>query len=147
MSLTTLSVKDGAGASKTLIAAQNGSSQLAPAHVEVDADGNQVSGLRATALTTIAQVSMSAAGDLTAVAATASQTIRLYRGLLTFSEPTTLTVKSGTATSLAVFDVAGSMALDLNWEPWFVTSSGAALVLNISGTCTVKGALWYTKSA
>ena len=94
-----------------------------------------------------ASISFSDTGDNTVVAATAGQSIRVYRIFFVASADTTVTIKNGTTAltgEITVF-AGGAFVLEYNEEPWFTTSAGSAFVLSQTGTAQISGRLEYQK--
>lgn len=94
-------------------------------------------------------IDFSTTGDNTIVAAVANKTIRVFRFFFVCSAATSITVKDGAGTSLTgamSMSQNGGFTLDFQWEPWFRTSSGNALIFNQSGTAQVSGRLYYQQS-
>jgi len=112
--------------------------------------GKSYGDFRTTKALTNASINESASGDRTIVSGTASQTIRVFRLSLTVSGATTLTIKDAAGgNTLAIYDFpgAGSMTLeDSQGEPYFVTATAGAFVINSSATINMKGNVQYTKS-
>ena len=103
----------------------------------------------APAALTSAVINVSASGDNTLITGTIGQTIRVYRVLLVMKGGADLIFKDGAATNLTgamTLTSAGSIVLDFNGEPWFVTSSGNAFILNLSAAKQASGRIYYIKS-
>lgn len=84
----------------------------------------------------------------TPIAAVASQTVRVFRLVLTADAATTITFRDsannfGDSQYLAA---NGSVVLDLSNEPWYITSSGNAFVIKQSGSANLGVRIWYTQS-
>jgi hypothetical protein len=96
-----------------------------------------------------APINVSAAGDTQLLAGTTGQTIRLWKVFLT-AEGGDVAIKfrDGTTDLHPAITIKknGSFVLDLDAEPWFVTSAGNALQLNLSVAAQVSGRWYYTKS-
>lgn len=97
---------------------------------------------------TSAVISFSNTGANTLVAATAAQTIRVFRMLFIVDAATSITVLSNaTALSGAMSFVANQgLVLDFSGDPWYTTAAGEAFILSQSGTALVAGTIWYAKS-
>lgn len=102
------------------------------------------------AQTTSALIDVASAGDNTLVAATAGQTIRIHKLFFVCDAAVNIYFRNGTAgaalTGTMKFGAGGSMVLDFDTDPWFVTSAGNAFVVNLSGAYGIRGKLHYTKS-
>lgn len=118
--------------------------------VEIGADGTVGTTFATTKALSNAAVSASSSGDNTAIAGTATQTIRVNRLYMVAAGAVNVTLKDGTGTPLtgAIPMVANQvMHLDFSGgEPWFVTSAGNGFVINLSGAVAVTGFVQYTKS-
>lgn len=102
-----------------------------------------------TARLSAATIDFTSTGDNTIVAAVASQTVRVHKMFLNVSTATNITFKSGAGTSLTGamnFPANGGIVLDFDAEPWFLAASGAAFIINQSGTAQVSGRVYYTQS-
>lgn len=99
-----------------------------------------------TAALSSASISASSSGDNTIVAAVGGQTVRVHKIFLVAASVVTVTVKDGAGTSLTGAMTLGAMTLDLDSEPWFVTSVGNALILNLGSAVQVSGRVHYTQS-
>lgn len=102
-----------------------------------------------TPFTTTAPITFSGSGDNSLVAGVAGQIVRLYRIFFVVSGATNLTIKDGASTSLSgamAFGANGSLILDFQAEPWYMTASGNALVLNSSNAVQVSGTIWYIQA-
>jgi len=95
---------------------------------------------------TDASISISSSGDNTIVSGTAAQTIRVFRLMLACASGVNVTFKDGASTSLTGAMPFGGIVLDASGDPWFVTSSANAFVINLSGAVQCSGKLSYTKS-
>lgn len=97
---------------------------------------------------TAAAINAAASGDNTLVAGTAAQTIRAFKLWLVAAAAVSIKFKDGAGTDLhpaIALSAGGSMLLDFDGEPWFVTSAGNGLVLNLSTAAQVSGRIHYTK--
>lgn len=91
--------------------------------------------------------SFSSSGDNTVVAATASQTTRVFAIALTFATPVDVAIKDGAGTTLGVFQQITSLVLDpLGASPRYVTTANTAFIINLGAAVSAKGTIWYTKS-
>lgn len=107
----------------------------------------------AQAIANLANTSMSAAlnGDNVIIAGTASQTIRVYKMFSVIGGAATVTIKSGTAGGLDLtgamsITANGSIVLDFDGEPWFVTVAGDAFTWNQNAAIQTSGRVYYTRS-
>lgn len=93
--------------------------------------------------------SNSCGGDTTLVSAAAANTVRVWALAFTSCSPATVTFKScQTALSGGMtFGVNGGMVLDKMDDPWFLTTCGGGLLVNVSSDVTINGFLGYTKSS
>ena len=94
-------------------------------------------------------ISASSTGDNVVVSTVAAQTVRVYRIFFTVSAATTITFRDGGGTSLTgamTFTAGGSFVLDFQGDPWFITSSGNAFIINQSGSAQISGRVYYTQS-
>ena len=99
-------------------------------------------------LTNVA-VDVTGSGDQTLVSATASQTTRVFRLCLIPAAATNLILKSGTTalTGTLPFEAKQPLLLDFDGEPWFVTGSNEAFIVNSSAAVDIDGFIQYEKSA
>lgn len=92
----------------------------------------------------------SASGERTLVSATASQTTRVYRMVITAAAATVIELRdgaSGTALWTIEFPAAGAYTFDFDPRPWAKTTANTALIRNSTVATKVTIALWYVKSA
>lgn len=102
----------------------------------------------ATVAATGATISFSSSGDNTVVAATAAQSIRVYRMTFVVSADTVITIKDGAGTSLTgamTFFAGGAYVLEWSDVPWYTTTAGNAFIINQTGTAQVSGRVEYQK--
>lgn len=100
-------------------------------------------------VTTPAAITFSNTGDNTVIAGVSGQTIRVWRLFFVVNAATNVTIKDGASTSLTgamAMAANGGFTLDLQGDPWFVTSSGNNFVVNQSGTAQISGTIYYTQS-
>lgn len=96
-------------------------------------------------------INVAASGDNIIVAAVAGQTVRVHKFFLKAGGAVNAKWRNGSGGS--DFHPALPLAsgegwvLDLDAEPWFVTSIGNALVVNLSAAVQVSGVVYYTQSA
>ena len=98
---------------------------------------------------TRATVSISSATTTSIVGATASQSTRAHRIVLTVAGTQTITFQSA-ATSLGAFDfpsTGGILVLDFSEYWWFKTANNEAFQITTSGAAAVKGIIDYVKGA
>lgn len=94
-----------------------------------------------------AAIDISSSGDNTIVAGVTAQTVKLYRLVLMMSAAVTVLIKDGASTTLMkVPSNQLQLVLDLSTHPWFTTSSGNALVINLSSGVEVTGVAHYIQS-
>lgn len=93
--------------------------------------------------------SNSCGGDTTLVSAAGANTVRVWALIFTSCSPSTVTFKScQTALSGGMtFPVNGGMVLDVMGEPWYLTTCGGGLLVNVTSDVTINGSLGYTKSS
>lgn len=94
-------------------------------------------------------VSISSATTTSIVSATASQSTRVHRIVLTVGGTQTLTFQSA-STSLGAFDfpsTGGILVLDFSEYWWFKTANNEAFQITTSGAAAVKGIIDYVKGA
>lgn len=106
-------------------------------------------GHRTTAALDSAQINASASGDNTLLAGTGGQTIRMFKGWLVAAAAVSIKFKDGASTDFhpaIALNAGASWFFDFDGEPWFVTSSGNGLVLNLSAAVQVSGRFHYKKS-
>lgn len=107
-------------------------------------------GMPTTKQLTQASVSVAASGDNTLVAATASQTTRVFRLYLVNSGTVKVDAKFKSATTdktgaMSLYP-GGTICLDFDGEPWFVTGANEAFILNLSAAAQISGWIDYEKS-
>ena len=96
-----------------------------------------------------ASISVSSSGNNTLVSGSSGKTIRVFKLFLVFSAAVNATFQDGASTSLSgaiPFSTNGSIVLDLDTLPWFVTSAGNGFVLNLSSSASVNGTVYYVQS-
>jgi hypothetical protein len=132
----------------TLPASQSGTWTVQPGNTPNTTPWLFSFGRPTTANLTSAVISASSSGDNTLVSGTASQTIRVFKLFLVCNAAVNIIFKDGASTNLTGtmnMTANGGMTLDFDGEPWFVTSSGSAFVLNLSGAQQVSGTIYYIK--
>lgn len=100
-------------------------------------------------ITTRAAINVASSGDNTLIAAVSSQTIRVHKLFLVVSGAVNIKFKDGAGTDFhpaLPMQAGGGFVLDFDQEPWFVTSTNTALVLNLSAAVQVSGRIYYTQS-
>lgn len=99
---------------------------------------------------TAASVSVAASGDNTLVAGVAAQTVRVFRIFFVVAGAVNIQFKAATGgtalTGVMTMSAGGALVLDFSGEPWFVTATAGAFVLNLSAAVQVSGAVYYTQS-
>lgn len=92
-------------------------------------------------------INFNTVGDNTVVTGVVSTTIRIFKIFLMANGVTELTFKDGTnALTGPMLLTNGSIILDLDSEPWFVTSSGENFVIGSSSGVQISGRVYYTQS-
>lgn len=107
-------------------------------------------GMPTTKQLTQASISVAASGDNTLVTATVAQTTRVFRLYLVNSSAVKVDVKFKSATTdktgaMSLFP-GGSICLNFDGEPWFVTGANEAFILNLSAAAQISGWMDYEKS-
>jgi hypothetical protein len=88
-------------------------------------------------------------GDNIVVAGVAAQTVRVFKLFLVAAAPVLLKFKNGAGTDLTpymTFTAGGSMVLDFDSAPWFVTAAGNGFIINLSAPVQVSGQISYQQS-
>lgn len=87
----------------------------------------------------------------TIVAGVALQTIRVFKMFLVTSVACTIVFQDGgsAVTGVITLSAGGSIVLDFDTRPWFITTAGNNFTANLtsSGTPQVSGRIYYTQSA
>ena len=94
--------------------------------------------------------SSSASGEVSLVTATASQTTRVYKAVVTAAAATVIELRdgaAGTALWTIEFPAAGAYVFDFDPRPWAKTTANTALIRNSTVATKVTVAFWYIKSA
>lgn len=93
---------------------------------------------------TPAVVSAASSGDNTLVAAVTGKSLRIFKLVLVFAADVDVIFKSGSTalTGTISMKAGGSIVLDFDICPWFVTGAGEAFVMNLSGAQQVSGNLY-----
>lgn len=111
---------------------------------------SQTPNLPTTVTVTKITVNASTNGNNTLVAGVASETVRVFKVALVFSAGGTVIFQDGASTALTgplVLSAGATIVLDMDiTNPWFLTSSGNAFVINLSGGAAVGGVIYYTQS-
>jgi len=96
-----------------------------------------------------AGIQLAASGDNTIIAGTANQGISVFRLKLVANAAVTASIKDGATVLWGPAALATGVPCDWHWafnnEPWFVTSAGNALVLNLSSAVAVSVRGTYVK--
>lgn len=103
-----------------------------------------------TTLTHLIPTSITTATTTSLVGATASQSTRVYRLILTCTGANTLVFKTATTAITQVFTIpstGGILTLDFSGYWWFATNVNEALQITTTTTATVTMDLYYIKSA
>ncbi len=84
----------------------------------------------------------------TPVAALSSQTVRVFRLVITADAATTITFRDGATPFGEQFPLTanGSIVLDLTNEPWYVTSASNGFVVKQTGSANLGIRIYYTQS-
>ena len=100
-----------------------------------------------TAGLTNASLSFATLGDNTLVSATVSQTIRVFRLVLVVEGDVGVKLMTGVTNLTGVMKLkdGGSIILDFDGEPWFVTGSNEAFIANLDAAVNVRGFIQYVK--
>lgn len=134
--------------SSQTVAYQNGSGVRTPVTAATPLPVSGVAALPTTALTTRVSGDKATSGDSTIVSGVASQTIKVWKMIISYAaSPVTLLIKDGAGTTLLTvpLNTYGSMVLDFDGEPWFVTSAGNGLVFNLSAAVQIYGRVYFTQ--
>lgn len=106
--------------------------------------------LSTTARTTRAKIDAAASGDNTLIAGLGGQTIRVFKMFFVCDSAVDLYFRDGTAgtalTGTMKMGPGGAFTLDLDDDPWFVTSASNAFVVNLSAAVGIRGRIYYTQS-
>jgi len=96
---------------------------------------------------TSAPINVASAGDNVLLAGTGI-VIAVFKLWLAADGAVSVKFKNGAGIDFhpAISLIGGSLFLDLDGEPWFVTTSGNDFILNLSAAVQVSGR-WYYKSA
>jgi len=108
-----------------------------------------VPGLPTTAATVRTNGNTSSSGWTSIVAAGGgSQTVRLWRLMVSVSAATNIEIGDGTNVFLGPYYLTadGSIVLDISGEPWCVTGANAALQINNSNAVAITYTAWTTQS-
>lgn len=113
-------------------------------------DGSQTTNIsfsKTSAGLSSAIINFSSSGDNVVVSGLANQTIRVFKIFLITNGVTELVIKTGTTELTGPMLVAnGSIILDLDSEPWFVTSTSESFTIGSSQNVQVSGRVYYTQS-
>lgn len=107
-----------------------------------------IPGHPSTKVLTQVAIATTTSGDQTIISATAAQTSRIHKLVLTGSGATVLSIKSAASVRATLrFMGAWSLVLDFQGEPHFVTGTNEAFILSPSTTINIDGWADYEKSA
>lgn len=97
--------------------------------------------LSSTGVTTAVAIS-------TPIAGLSSQTVRVFRLILSANGATNITFRDGSTNFGETYYLtgSGSITLDLTNEPWYITSASNGFVVQQSGSATLGIRIWYTQS-
>ena len=96
-----------------------------------------------------AAINTASSGDNTIVAAVSGEKVQVWKIFFWVNGTVSVTIKDGASTSLT-----GAMAMVAQNEfykrldetiPWFTTTAGNALVINLSGAIQISGRVYYTQ--
>jgi hypothetical protein len=95
-----------------------------------------------------APVNISTSGNNTIISGVAGQTIRVWKLFLECATASTSVQVTpyNAATAFCGPILLGSWVLDMDTEPWFVTSAGNAFILNLGSATQVSGVVYFTQS-
>lgn len=84
----------------------------------------------------------------TPIAGLSSQTVRVYRLMLSVDTATNITFRDGSTNfgDTQYLTANGGIVLDLTNEPWYITSSSNGFVIKQSGSANIGVRIWYTQS-
>lgn len=119
-------------------------------HAAVDSGGNlqHKIGPAPASLLTAAVINSSAGGLIALCAGSSGKTVKLHRIWLVVGGPTNLTFQDGSTplSGPAPILQGGGITLDFSGDPWYVSSTGAALNLNSSAAVQISGTAYYVQS-
>lgn len=92
-----------------------------------------------------AAINFNASGDNTVIAAdTNGNRIVIHRLWIVVGTATNITFKDNLSSPAAVPMAAnGALVFDATGEPWFITNSNTAFIINQSGTAQCSGEVYY----
>lgn len=101
----------------------------------------------ATSQLTPTKIDFATSGNHNVIAGVSAKVIAVYRVLLVVAGATNITFEDGTTALTGALPLAanGTVVLDFQSEPWFVTSTAAAFNINSSAAVQVSGAIWATQ--
>jgi hypothetical protein len=94
-------------------------------------------------------VNISNSGNNTVIGSATGKVIRVYRIVLVAASTVAVTVQDGSSTALTgamTLSAGVPLTLDFSSQPWFVTSSGNAFILNLGSSVQVSGAAYYQQT-
>lgn len=99
-------------------------------------------------VTTPTVININTTGDNTIVAGVSGQTIRIWRIFFVVDAATTITFKNGSTSLTGAISLGqnGAFVLDLQGDPWFVTTGTNNFVISQSGTAQISGVCYSTQS-
>ena len=96
------------------------------------------------------KIDAASSGDNTIIPAVANTKIRVFRMWFTVRAPVDVVAKDGDSTALTgplpLSDTTYGLFLKFSEEPWFTTSTGNALILNLSAAIQCSGSVYYKQS-
>ena len=91
-------------------------------------------------------INFATSGNNDLIPAATDKQILLFRLLIVFESAVTIEFRDGATNALTgsmTFGAGGSISLDEEDEPWFTTTAGNALVLNLDSAVQVSGRAYY----
>lgn len=95
------------------------------------------------------EINAAAAGDNVIVPGVAAQTVRVFKFFLVASGSVSLKFKDGAGVDLTPYmamSAGGSITLDFDTQPWFVTAAANGFIINLSAPVQVSGRLMFQQS-
>lgn len=93
-----------------------------------------------------AKIDCASSGNNTVVAAVTDKRIYVHRIWFLCRAPVDVKVRDGAATDMTgpiPFDNTVGMNLEYSSEPWFTTTAGNALIINLSAAIQTSGRVYY----
>jgi hypothetical protein len=96
-----------------------------------------------------ADISISASGDNTVVAAVSGRPIKVHQIFLVANAAVNVKFKDGASSDLNATAInlssGGAITLQYTGQPWWVTTVGNAFIINLSGAVACTGRVYYTE--